>query len=233
MINPDRFYVILSRPDSPENIGLAARAMKNTGFSHLRLIIDKPLRSGAYITAVHAHDILETSESYPDLSLALADMDVVFAAAARSRKNFPSLPLSGLIPKIASFSPSTRIGLLFGNERTGLTTQELRYSNFRVALPQAAAQPSYNLSAAVLLILFHLLFHQDESPCFSRRLSPLPRREQEECIHLILHKLDQADFIHPGNKDHISDRIHDLFGRLTMTEADRRLLLAVFSNLDI
>ena len=177
MLRPDRFFVILSRPDSPENVGLTARAMKNTGFSRLRLVMDKPLRSGAYFTAVHAHDILETAESFSELSPALADMDVVFAAAARSRKNFPSLPLSGLLPKIASFSSDTRIGLLFGNERTGLTAQELRHSNFRIALPQASTQPSYNLAAAVLLFLFHLFSQQDKIPYYFRRLPPLSRRK--------------------------------------------------------
>jgi tRNA/rRNA methyltransferase len=232
ILAPSRFTIILAHPDSPENVGLAARAMKNTGFSRLRLVMDKPLRSGAYITAVHAHEILEKAESFSEISQAVGDTDVVFAAAARSRKNFPTLPFSALIPAIASFKPETRIGLLFGNERTGLTSQELRHSNYRVALPQAASQPSYNLASAVLLFLFHLFFHQDSIPYAAALSKPLPRREQEKCIELILAKLEHLDFIHSGNKEHISERIYDLFGRLAMSESDRKLLLALFSNLD-
>lgn len=53
--------------------------------------------------------------------------------------------------KMMSFPQTTRIGLLFGNERTGLTSEELRSSNFRFAMPQASKQPSYNLAYAVLL----------------------------------------------------------------------------------
>ncbi len=52
------FSVILARPQSPENIGLVARAMKNTGFEDLRLVLDGPLPSTARLTAVHAEDIL-------------------------------------------------------------------------------------------------------------------------------------------------------------------------------
>jgi TrmH family RNA methyltransferase len=231
MLHPERFHVILSRPDSPENIGLAARAMKNTGFSSLRLIMDKPLRFGATVTAVHAHDILENAERFPDIEQAIKDVDVVFAAAARPRKNFPGMSLSGLISTIETFTPSTRIGLLFGSERTGLTSGELRHSNYRVALPQASPQPSYNLASAVLLILFYLSFHNREIHTIFSPFKPLPRREQEECIALILDKLAGKGFIHAGNKEHISDRIYDLFGRLAMTDSDRKLLLAVFSNL--
>ncbi len=232
ILDPSRFTIILAHPDSPENVGLAARAMKNTGFSRLRLVMDKPLRSGAYITAVHANDILEKAESFSKISQAVEDTDVVFAAAGRSRKNFPTISFSGLIPKIASFQPGTQIGLLFGNERTGLTSQELCHSNFRVALPQAASQPSYNLASAVLLFLFHLFFHQDKVTYAAALSKPLPRRNQEECIELILAKLEQLDFIHSGNKEHISERIYDLFGRLAMSESDRKLLLAIFSNLN-
>ena len=227
----NRFTVILCRPDSPENIGLAARAMKNTGFSRLRLVMDKPLRTGAYITAVHSQDILDQAERFSSLSEAVFDLDVIFAAAARPRKNFPSVPLSGVIPKLKSFSPEFRIGLLFGNERTGLSSQELRHSNFRIALPQAADQPSYNLAAAVLLLLFHLFFHKEEASGSFDQPKPLSRLKQEECIERILEKLEEKDFIHPGNKRHITSRMYDLFGRLAMSESDCRLLLAAFGSI--
>jgi tRNA C32,U32 (ribose-2'-O)-methylase TrmJ len=47
-------FIILSRPSSPENIGLVARGMKNTGFNELRLILGTPINPNSYITAVHA-----------------------------------------------------------------------------------------------------------------------------------------------------------------------------------
>ena len=131
---------------------------------------------------------------------------------------------------MSELPPGTRIGLLFGNERTGLSSRELRHSNFRFAIPQAFPQPSYNLASAVLLTLF---------PLFSRALSegpvraqagPLPRSEQEACIHRIIQKLEAKRFIHARNQRHIQERIHDLFGRMTMTAEDRDLLLAVFDK---
>ena len=228
----DRFAVVLVRPESLENIGLVARAMKNTGFRHLRVVGRKKLEIICPRTAVHAKDIVHRADFFPDLGPAVSDLQVVFASTAKARKNYSSLPFDDALAKILSLSPPAKVGLLFGNERTGLTSEELRFSNFRFTIPQASRQPSYNLAAAVLLTLFEIFRRGPEGQAeslFPAREPPLPRRKQLECISLILAKLEERKFIHRTNKRHTTEMIHDLFGRLNMTEKDRRLLLAIFS----
>jgi tRNA/rRNA methyltransferase len=122
-----------------------------------------------------------------------------------------------------------RIGLLFGNERTGLTSEELKHSNFRFKIPQKQNQPSYNLSAAVLLTLFRL-FTKKATESFMTEEIPVSRKEQDECIRLILDKLKVKGFIHNTNKQHMTEIAHNLFGKCAMTEKDRRFLLALFSK---
>jgi len=192
----ERIFVILSRPSSPENIGLVARGMKNTGFGQLRLV----------------------------------DMNVVFAAASRRRRNFPSLTLHDAVEKMMRYSEKANIGLVFGNERTGLITKEMRCSNFRFSLPQATKQPSYNLASAVLLTLFQLFMRESSQEKTKGLSHPVSRKEQEECIQLIIRILTDKKFIHSGNREHIIDRMYDLLGRLEMTQKDRSLLLAVFAK---
>lgn len=224
------FVVILSRPVNPENIGLVARHMKNTGFNNLRLVSDPPIEQKAFVTAVHAKEILESARFYPNAAAAVSDLEVIFAAAARKRKNFSTLSFEEAVDKILSFPRETKIGLLFGNERTGLTSQELHSSNFRFTIPQASRQPSYNLASAVLLVLFQI-FRKTEKQGSSRIYElPIPREEQEDCIDLILKKLKEKRFIHAKNKRHVTEMIHDLFGRFSMTARDKNLLLAVFSK---
>ena len=224
-----RFVIILVRPEKAENVGLVARSMKNTGFENLRLVRPSPLSQKSFLTAVHARDILEKAPLYLTLTEATADLDLIFAATAKRRKNFPSLSLDEAVNKMLSFPSLTRIGLLFGNERTGLTSEEMRCSNFRFTIPQASRQPSYNLASAVLLTLFQMfrLDFQEREP---NRERPLSREQQEECIQLILDKLDQKKFIHSTNKEHITEIVYDLCGRLTLTDRDKRLLLAIFSK---
>lgn len=221
--------VILSRPEQPDNLGLVARAMKNTGFRELRLTGLAVVPDKAFTVAVHSGDILRRARLFPDTASALADLDFVLAGTVRHRKDFVCLSLREAIRRMFLLPPETRLGLLFGNERTGLSRGELRRANACFVIPQASAQPSYNLAAAVLLTLYHVFdFDREEKPVVFRR--PLPRPEQEECIARICLKLEQAGFIHATNRVQLTDRVHDLFGRLGLAAEDRALLLAVFNK---
>jgi tRNA/rRNA methyltransferase len=224
-----KFAVILVRPEHPENIGLVARCMKNTGFKELRLVEVQGIEKKSQQTAVHSEEILDRARLYADLKEATSDLDLIFAATARQRKNFPSISLKEALKEMFAFSPATKIGLLFGNERTGLTSDELRSSNFRFTIPQAERQPSYNLASAVLLTLFHI-YAQDASQARLRREKPISRKEQEECISLVLDKLERRRFIHDTNKLHMTEMIYDLFGKFALTEKDKKLVLAIFSK---
>jgi TrmH family RNA methyltransferase len=226
----EKFSVILSRPENPENIGLVARSMKNTGFGELRLVGVQRIDEKSRKTAVHAQDILKKALLYQDLSSAVEDLNLVFAATAKTRKNFSSLSLQEAVEEMFRFPRTAKIGLLFGNERTGLLSEELKSSNFRFTIPQAGRQPSYNLASAVLLTLFHIYTHGNFKKEDNVKEKPLSRKEQEECIRLILSKLEKRNFIHKTNRRHMTDMIYDLFGRMTLTEKDRKLVLALFSK---
>jgi tRNA/rRNA methyltransferase len=225
-----KFTVVLVRPKNPENIGLVARNMKNTGFDELRLVGVTAVDQKSYVTAVHARDILERARFYPAVSEATADLDMIFASTSKERKNFPSVSLKEAVDEMFQYPASAKVGLLFGNERTGLTSEELRSSNFRFMIPQAARQPSYNLASAVLLTLFHIFAYDNFKEVDTVKEKPLSRIEQEEFIRLILRKLEQKSFIHGTNKRHMTEMIYDLFGRFALTSKDRKLLLALFSK---
>jgi TrmH family RNA methyltransferase len=203
--------------------------MKNTGFEDLRLAGFSDLDKKAFVTAVHAEDILENARLYPHVRDAVADLDVIFAATAKARKNFSLMPMDEALKEMFEFTGTTRIGLLFGNERTGLTSDELRHSNFRFKIPQAQNQPSYNLASAVLVTLFSIYSRQmpDKEAAYGH---PLSRKEQEACIQRILLNLEKKGFSHKTNKKHVEEMVYDLFGRLTLTAKDRNLILALFSK---
>ena len=228
-IGRSRFAVILIRPDSHENIGLVARAMKNTGFADLRLVGIDGLEPEAWRTAVHAEDILDNARFYPDLAAATKSLHLVFASTARVRKKFAILTFPEALETMLRFPLDTRIGLLFGKERTGLTGEELGSANFIYSIPQAVRQPSYNLASAVLLSLFGL-FGRSAEGAFPREERPLLRRDQDDCIRVILMKLEKTGFIHATNRTHITRKVQDIFGRIALTDKDRKLLMAIFNK---
>lgn len=225
-----KFSVILARPENPENIGMVARHMKNTGFRQLRMVGVSSITQNAFKTAVHSREILNSAKIFDKLEEATADLELVFAATAKRRKNFTFISLEEAVDRMLQFPASTKIGLLFGNERTGLLSEELKSSNFRFIIPQATRQPSYNLASAVLLTLFHLFIGTSHIPSRPEQQRPLPRAEQKECIEMILLKLKEREFVHDTNEGHVTEMFYDIFGRLGMTGKDRRLLLALFSK---
>lgn len=224
-----RVVVILVRPQSGENIGLVARAMANTGFRRLRIVGLKTLPDEAGKTAVHAGGILREAGLFSSLEAAGADLHILLAGTSKKRKNYVVMSHDEAVETIAAAPAAAEIGLVFGNERTGLTSGELQHTNYRFTIPQTGPQPSYNLAAAVLLTLFPL-FRRTASPKQDGDPQLLSRSEQEACIRLILQKIDERGFIKPQSRDHVSQIVFDLFGRVVLTDRDRRLLLALFSK---
>jgi tRNA/rRNA methyltransferase len=229
LLHCSRFSVILVKPENQENIGLVARAMKNTGFSLLRIVGLKELQIKAFRTAVHSAEILKKASFYPTLKQAVSDLNFVLASTVRMRKAFKVITIGEAVEKVKTFPAETRIGLVFGNERTGLSDNELREANFVYFIPQVSRQPSYNLAAAVLITLY-TLFRNSSSELVSQTAPPIPRKEQEDCIKLILKKLEKRHFMHETNREHVTNLLYDLFGRLTLSERDRHFLTAVFNK---
>lgn len=223
----DRFAVILVRPDSPENIGLAARGMANTGFTDLRLVGLDRLEAPAYRTAVHADCILDRARFFGTLTEAADGLHVVFCSTARSRRDFPLVTLSDAARRMFEYPVETRIGLVFGNERTGLTSNEIGHSNVRFRIPQAARQPSYNLGVAVTLTLFEIAGREEPPPVVRRDL-PLTRAEQEDAGRRFGEMLDGLGFMRDTNRVFITERVQDIFRRMVLTAKDRDVILAMF-----
>jgi TrmH family RNA methyltransferase len=222
-----RFAVVLVRPDSPENIGLAARGMANTGFRDLRLVGLDRLEAPAWRTAIHADAILEGARFFPTLAEALADRELVLGSTARVRHDFPLVPLDDAVARIGEYPAAARIGLVFGNERTGLTQDELGLANLRFHIPQAGRQPSYNLGVAVTLTLFAFAF-RGAAPPAPRRELPLDHAAQTEAGRRFGALLDGLGFMHDTNRAFIEEKVRDIFFRMALTAKDRDVMLAMF-----
>ena len=222
-----RFAVILVRPDSPENIGLAARGMANTGFADLRVVGLDRLEPPAWRTAIHAESIIERARFFSSLEDAVADRDLVLGSTARVRHDFPLVPLDEAVGRIGEYPAATRVGLVFGNERTGLTQSELGLANVRFHIPQAARQPSYNLGVAVTLTLHAVAFRPGRRPALLRH-EPLDHAAQAEAGRRFAALLDGLGFMHDTNRDFIVEKVQDIFFRMALTAKDRDIILAMF-----
>ena len=78
----ERLCVVLVRTRNPLNIGAAARAMSNFGFSRLRLVNAYDVAFREARSAVGASELLATAEEYRSVAEAVADCALVVGTTA-------------------------------------------------------------------------------------------------------------------------------------------------------
>ncbi len=154
-----RSRFVLVRPQSPGNLGSAARALKNLGFSRIELVSPafSPEDPEARKMAVDARDLLPRVGCHDALDGALADAQTVVALTRRTGKQRrPHWRLDELAPELASRAEAGQLAFLFGAEDSGLTDLECDRATHLVYLHASEEYPSFNLAQAVLLVAYEL-----------------------------------------------------------------------------
>lgn len=155
----ENIYFVLVQPKDPGNIGASARAIKNMGFRNLCLAkpeaeIDDEARRLAH----NAEDLLEAASVYPTLGEAIGDKAVVIGTTRRSGKRRGVIvPPDVGAAHACACAQHNKVAILFGREDRGLFNDEVDECGVLITIPAAKAQPSLNLSHAVLIIAYELL----------------------------------------------------------------------------
>ncbi|MCX7023604.1 MAG: RNA methyltransferase [Spirochaetes bacterium] len=154
----NRFTVVLCGAGESGNIGSVCRAMKTMGFSRLSLAACGPIdEERVRMLSVHAFDLYERSARFDTLAAALGDADLVagFTRRRGRRRKDDSSPVDRFATD-AWARPPGNIALVFGNERSGLSRDELEACDVAVHIPTSDDFPSLNLSHAVQLACWEL-----------------------------------------------------------------------------
>jgi tRNA/rRNA methyltransferase/tRNA (cytidine32/uridine32-2'-O)-methyltransferase len=240
------FIIILCRASEPGNVGAVCRAMKNMGLFQLRMVAPEPLdETKLLVRSIHAEDVWRNARFYNNLADATADCSLVVGTTrrrGRKRKNITLEPraLAGwLVRKHTSAS----IALVFGNERTGLTDEELNFCNIASHIPVSDAFPSLNLSHAVQIYAYEL-FHafgkaaNNGSPSETVPLKELVKGQWNPLERPAVDKLtaditgtlaDLGFYKHPGREEQ-TRFLRDLISRAGLTEKEGRYLKDIFAK---
>ena len=149
--------IVLVRPRDPNNIGACARAMGNFGLSDLRVVDPYEPVWRESVSAVGAGDIMRQAIKCATLDEAL--QDAVFSLAATAIKNREIkqeiVPLPVLNERLQT-APQGRVALVFGNEKSGLSGEDIERCDVVLNIPTVSKQPSINLAQAVILTCYEL-----------------------------------------------------------------------------
>ncbi len=233
--------VVLHRTEVSGNLGSVARVMGNTGFS--RLILSDPQVTDlepARRMAVSALPLLEAAVRAPDLpsALAAAGAEFVVGTTGRDRRYWDALGPREAAPLILAQAAARPVALLFGPEPSGLTNEELDRCQMILTLPTGGPVTSYNLSHAVLLVLFALMEEEKKNDggtgrrADGERENPLASRAELDGMYDHLQELLLAsNFLWPDNPGHMMRMVRSFMERAKPLPAEVKAIRGVCRNL--
>jgi len=224
--------IVLVNTSHPGNIGAAARAMKNMGLTELSLV-DPQLFPSAEATAraSGADDLLAAASCAATLEQALEGCSLVIGASARNR----TLPLPTLDPRecaalVEQQPADSRTAIVFGRERTGLTSDELDRCHYLVQIPTNPDYPSLNLAAAVQVVAYELRMAAGLSLSRPENKHRYATAEEMELFYRHLEEtLIAIDFLDADNPRQLMRRLRRLFARARPNENEVNILRGVLT----
>src|SRR6185436_2515339 len=182
-----RIRIVLVEPRVPENIGMAARAMKNCGVS--RLVLVRPvehLSAAACRPAMEAYPLLQSAEVHPRLDEAIQGSRMIVGATRRGGQDrHPLLTPSEWIREVLPRAEGQEVSILFGAEKDGLSTEATDRCDVLLRLPAHPDYGSFNLAQAVLLVSYELFRASEHYAAAAKPLDLATDKEREEFfVHL-------------------------------------------------
>jgi TrmH family RNA methyltransferase len=234
----DRVSVVLVRPRNPLNIGAAARAMANFGFTELTVVDPYEPHWREARSAVGAPQLLADAKEAATLAEAVADCTFVAGTGTLDHRSpmQPVISLPDLAPRFAGkVGDAGRVAVVFGPEKHGLTRDDLSYCHALVEIPTDPLQPSMNLGQAVAVCLYELTRSNPErgveSPDSHSEVAAAPSGSLDLLAGVIEETMIASGYSPAAMRAANRLDLRHLLRRLALTEVDARRALRLFRRI--
>ena len=232
-VNLDHIAILLVEAQIPENIGAAARAMRNMGLSRLILVEPKncDLTRIVKMSTGSSIDIVEEMEVYQDMEEALGPFQFVAGTTARTGSLRPSMTRPrNLAQDLIDISQRNQAAILFGPEDRGLSNAHLRFCDTIVTIPTDRFC-SLNLAQAVMVVCYEIFLAARELPTAS--IPRLANRFELEGMYAHLKEvLLKIGFIDRQNPEHWMLNIRRFLSRVPLRAREARIIRGVCRQID-
>jgi len=225
---------ILHKPQLSENIGACARAMKNFSFSKLIVIDPKPIFPNDKIiaTSVGAHEIIKKAKVYGNLGPSLKNLDILISTTARFRnKNIKHIKLN----ELNEIDFKKKVAFLFGPEASGLSNNEISFSNYVLQIPSNAKFKSLNLSHSLIIVaqtIFQILNIKNSKYSKSKKIKSASKKNIQAMTNLCIKHLEEINFFKPKEKKpKMLENLRSIFYKMDLSQKETRILSSVFASL--
>lgn len=231
--------IILVEPQLAENIGMAARAMKNCALSELRLVSPREdyLSPKAMSASSNSEEILQNAKIYSSTSEAVSDLQYVLATTARHRDQTKLVfnADAGAAAVAERSLIGEKCGFMFGPERTGLRNEDVSLADAIINVPLNPQHCSLNLSQAVLLIgyeFYKTTIKQIPSQMVTNHTSIADKEKVLLFCRHIESKLQHfANYQDDNKKEKLIINLRNIFTRAELTEQELNTLYGIINYL--
>jgi TrmH family RNA methyltransferase len=227
----DRLTIVLVSPRNPLNVGAAARAMSNFGFSRLRVVNPYEVAFREARSAVGASAVLRRAEEYQTVAEAIADCTLVIGTtAARKRELQHTLrPLPDGARLIRSRVKSTRVALLFGSEKRGLSNEDFSHCHWLMRIPTREEHGSMNLGQAVAVCLYEIA--RTATPKRADTPPQATAAEVEAITNWLFEALALSGYVKPHAAVSTEEKIRRMIRRLAIPAPDAGLWMGILRQI--
>jgi tRNA/rRNA methyltransferase len=119
--------------------------------------------------------------------------------------------------------------VLFGNEETGLTDEELALCHVAVTIPSSPAFPSLNLSHAVQVICYEIF--RAQSAARLTPFSPISSPAVDELVSVVTRSLHSIGFFTRVGPEQMSVFFKDILARAALSVREAHRLGVIFRKI--
>jgi TrmH family RNA methyltransferase len=229
----DRLRVVLVSARNPLNIGAAARAMSNFGFSRLRVVnpYERAFREARSAVGAAA-GVLAGAEEYKDVAEAVADCTLVVGTTAVRHRDLqhPIRRLELAARLIRRHSGPGGVALLFGSERFGLSNLDLSHCHWLLRIPTSDQHISMNLGQAVAVCLYELV-RNARAAGTAEKQALATSGEVELITATLLQVLGASTYMSPDRAPATQERVRRMVRRLQLSARDAEAWLGILRQI--
>jgi len=231
----DRLCVVLVLARNPLNVGAAARAMSNFGFTKLRVVNPYPVAFHQARSAVGASHVLEAAEEFGTIAEAVADCSLVVGTTAVGRRTLQH-PLHRLAPGarlIRKRLGSAKVALLFGSEKFGLSNEAFSHCQWLMHIPTSEVNISMNLGQAVAVCLYELArdAHPGKTGKVPAKQIAAPAAEMERITMVLRDAMVASGYLKRKPTSDAEERLRRLVRRMDLPAGDAAAWLGILKQI--
>lgn len=188
-------------------------------------------RDRARVLALHAADILEDAVMTDTFDEAIEGCSFIAGLTRRwgRYRKYVYIDPPELAVRLQTFE-GTEAAVVFGNEASGLSDEELNRCHVAVTIPSSREFPSLNLSHAVQVVAYEV-YRTFNAAAGRRFYTPLSAEKLDTLVEHVAESLKSIGFFRLVSPEEMGRFFRDIFVRAALSRRESERIMAIFSSI--